>query len=258
MTLSDSDSFVDVTKYGDNNNKQFRFGKEVWCNLEGRYMSIVADFTGVGNTWDTDYDIDLCHVAVMGTEYIRTGSLSSSVAMYSDEASITWTLNAITSKYTIGNTLNIELRQKAGYDASFVTITQGNPHTIVVAPTVTDTFHGYLYFESTDIDSNAATAAVLKTDLVQFTVLSPICRDTVPQISLAYTFNTVDEIEMIVEYEPKIYFPKNIWTGLHTQTAVSCHGTYTQTITMDKSVTGVTVYDYGSSPYLEISKTAPD
>jgi len=89
-------------------------------------------------------------------------------------------------------------------------------------------------------------------------VLSPACRDTVPPITLAYTFNTVDEIEMIVEYKPKIYFPENIWTGLHTQNGVSCYGTYTQTITMDKSVSGVTVYDSGSSPYLKISDSAPD
>jgi len=113
MTLSDSDSYVDVDRYGIDG-KQFRFGEEVWCNLEGRYMSIVANFTDVESWWETDYDISLCHVAIMGTEYIRTGSLPSKAVMYSDEASITWTLNPITSKYTIGNTLNIELRLKAG------------------------------------------------------------------------------------------------------------------------------------------------
>ena len=122
MTLNDPASYVDVDIYGDTNSKQFQFGKEVWCNLEGRYMSIVANFTDVDST-DTDYTISLCHVAVMGTEYIRNGSLPSPTVMYSDEPSITWKLNAISSKYTIGNTLDIELRLMTGYDPGFVTIT---------------------------------------------------------------------------------------------------------------------------------------
>jgi len=58
---------------------------------------------------------------------------------------------------------------------------------------------------------------------------------------LAYDFNTVNEIEWIVEYEPKIYFPEFIWTGYHTLEGINCYGTYMQTISIEKAVFGVTI-----------------
>ena len=39
-------------------------GKEVWCNLEGRYMHIVADLSHLAGT---GYDMELCSVGIMGT-----------------------------------------------------------------------------------------------------------------------------------------------------------------------------------------------
>jgi len=184
-------------------------------------MTIVANYTDVFS-WEEGFDISLCHVAVMGTEYIRSGSLPTKLIMYTDDTPITWTLAAITSKYTIGNTLDIQLRQRAGTVKYFVAITQGDPHTIVIAPQPTDSFIGYLYFESTDANSNADTPVVLKKDYVHLTLLPPECKPPLDPITLAYDFNTVDEIEWIVEYLPKIYFPKYIWTGYHTLDGINC------------------------------------
>ena len=74
-------------------------------------MTIVANFKGVAQS---NYEIALCHVAVMGTEYIRVGNdFPTSIFMYNDEPAMTLTINHITSKYTIGNTLAIEIRQKS-------------------------------------------------------------------------------------------------------------------------------------------------
>ena len=74
-------------------------------------MHVVADFKDVykysgDNDEDYDFDIALCHVAAMGTEYIRDGYLTDSIYMYTGDTE-TLILNAIYSKYTIGNTLDI-------------------------------------------------------------------------------------------------------------------------------------------------------
>lgn len=173
-------------------------------------MTIVANFAGVINDTDgkddDDFEITLCHVAVMGSEYIRVGSLPDSIFMYTGDTQ-TLTLDAITSKYTIGNTLDIRLRQKAGEERSFVSITQGDPHTIEVAPQTSDTFEGDIYFESIDANSNAETPSVLKYDTVSLTVRDSACKPIQAGMTLAFDFNKVDELEWIVEYKPKIYFP---------------------------------------------------
>ena len=142
----------------------------------------------------------------MGTEYIRDVGFPSSIFMYNDDPAMTLTIDHIISKYTIANLLAIEIRQKSGLEQSFVTITNASPHSISIAPQSTDVLNGYLYFESTDANSNAATRAVLKKDYVQTKVLDSACRPT-QDMTLATTFNTDDELEWIVEYEPKIYFP---------------------------------------------------
>ena len=36
-------SYQDVSKINDYGNQLWKFGKEIWCNLEGRYMHIIAD-----------------------------------------------------------------------------------------------------------------------------------------------------------------------------------------------------------------------
>ena len=42
------------------------FGKEVWCNLEGRYVHIVADYSHLSGA-----TVSLCHLGIMGTKYVR-------------------------------------------------------------------------------------------------------------------------------------------------------------------------------------------
>ena len=45
----------------------WNFGKEIWCNMAGRYMHIVADL----NHLSTAYTVSLCSVGIMGTQYVR-------------------------------------------------------------------------------------------------------------------------------------------------------------------------------------------
>ena len=43
-------------------------GKEIWCNLEGRYMHIIADLAHLAGQ---DYSMEICSVGIMGTQYVR-------------------------------------------------------------------------------------------------------------------------------------------------------------------------------------------
>ena len=43
MRTDDSANYHSWTSYGSTKNNVWNYGKEVWCNLEGRYMHIVAD-----------------------------------------------------------------------------------------------------------------------------------------------------------------------------------------------------------------------
>ena len=49
------------------------FGKENWCNLEGRYLFMVADMSQhVSSAADSD-KVSVCSLGVYGTRYIRNG-----------------------------------------------------------------------------------------------------------------------------------------------------------------------------------------
>lgn len=47
----------------------WNFGKEVWCNLEGQFVTIVADLGALENL--DSYEMSICSIGVMGTEYMR-------------------------------------------------------------------------------------------------------------------------------------------------------------------------------------------
>ena len=50
------------------------FGKETWCNLEGRYLHLVADLSKevTENPIPWDQMISICQLGVFGTKYSRT------------------------------------------------------------------------------------------------------------------------------------------------------------------------------------------
>ena len=50
----------------------WNYGKEIWCNLEGRYMHIISDLNHLAGQ---GYSMELCSVGVMGTKYVRDETL---------------------------------------------------------------------------------------------------------------------------------------------------------------------------------------
>ena len=63
-----------------NNGKAWTYGKEVWCNLEGRYMHIIADLSHLFNTYSS-YTMSLCQLGIMGTEYVRAETPQSEITL---------------------------------------------------------------------------------------------------------------------------------------------------------------------------------
>ena len=53
----------------------WNYGVEAWCNLEGRYVTIVADLTDL----IAPYEMTICSLGIMGAEYVRLTPMPSSV-----------------------------------------------------------------------------------------------------------------------------------------------------------------------------------
>ena len=64
---------VDQAAHAPNGNPSgfmFDTGLEVWCNMEGRYVTFEADLSAYG-VGGTEYSISVCNIAVFGTVYSR-------------------------------------------------------------------------------------------------------------------------------------------------------------------------------------------
>ena len=44
----------------------WNYGAEIWCNLEGQYVTMVADLAHLST-----YEMSICSLGVMGAEYVR-------------------------------------------------------------------------------------------------------------------------------------------------------------------------------------------
>ena len=51
------------------------YGIEVWCNLEGQYVHIVADLSHLV----PPYTMSLCSIGIMGTSFVRDEPLPASI-----------------------------------------------------------------------------------------------------------------------------------------------------------------------------------
>ena len=46
----------------------WNYGIEIWCNLEGQYVTMVAD---LAHLTGSVYEMSICSLGVMGAEYVR-------------------------------------------------------------------------------------------------------------------------------------------------------------------------------------------
>ena len=96
----------------------WNYGAEIWCNMEGQYTTIAADLSILSGS----YNMPICSLGVMGTEYVRNSEIPSSLELGKDETK-TLDVEKIYSVHTIGNELDIILRQAAKEELSWVAIT---------------------------------------------------------------------------------------------------------------------------------------
>ena len=52
---------------------------ENWCNLEGRYMHMVADMSKSEPYALGSHEVSICSLGVFGTQYLRDGEIPSLV-----------------------------------------------------------------------------------------------------------------------------------------------------------------------------------
>ena len=69
MRTDDPDSFT----YGeytatDDSGDLWNYGIEIWCNLEGQFVTLVANLAHLNGE---SYEMSICSLGVMGAEYIR-------------------------------------------------------------------------------------------------------------------------------------------------------------------------------------------
>ena len=57
------------------------FGKENWCNLEGRYVHLVADMSRYVASASNSDTVSVCSIGVYGTKYERKSDIVSSVTI---------------------------------------------------------------------------------------------------------------------------------------------------------------------------------
>ena len=95
-------------------------GLDEWCNMEGRYVTIVADYSSVKDTYGTLMP-SICDLGIFGTRYVRDSEAPESIELF-ENAQTSFIVEHIYSEYRIGNTLNIGMLQNAADQLSFVTL----------------------------------------------------------------------------------------------------------------------------------------
>ena len=81
------------------------YGKEVWCNMQGQYVHIVADLTHL----IPPYKMSLCNIGIMGASYIRDQPLTEFIEIFEGE-SIDLTVSHIFNEFSEGTLHDIKLR----------------------------------------------------------------------------------------------------------------------------------------------------
>ena len=85
----------------------WRYGADEWCNLQGRYVHLTADWLPLFQEFGA-YEMSICHLGVMGTREFRvsdpepknyvvpignSASIQIAYPEFSEEASSTWNLS---------------------------------------------------------------------------------------------------------------------------------------------------------------------
>ena len=76
MMTTDPNSYVEASPA--RTHPMWKYGKELWCNLEGQYMTIVADLS---HRTGTVYEQSICSLGIMGAIYVRKTALPEQISI---------------------------------------------------------------------------------------------------------------------------------------------------------------------------------
>ena len=106
MKTSDDSNYSTVSYVDDaiphDNVKVWNYGRENWCNLQGRYTTIVADLSDLSG----NYEMSLCNVAIMGTKYKPKLPNPTSENVKTDSSKVL-DMHKVVADPAIGNDLDI-------------------------------------------------------------------------------------------------------------------------------------------------------
>ena len=125
MKTDDSSNYVTATYTDDDsvthkNQKVWKYGGEHWCNMKGRYTTIVADLSHLSGP----YEMSLCNAAIMGTKYEPDSTSLTKINVLQDVES-TLKMYKVKAVHNMKNTLAIRFRQKNPPGLDWVTIPDG-------------------------------------------------------------------------------------------------------------------------------------
>ena len=96
-------------------------------------MYIIADLSHLlqpPHSYST-YTMSLCNLGIMGTKYEHNEPPPTEITLEKGSTK-TFDISHITSTLTIGNTLQINIRQRSGFQHSFVTLSNNADSTTVI------------------------------------------------------------------------------------------------------------------------------
>ena len=148
----------------------WNYGKQVPCNLEGRYVHVVANLTELAKT-NTNYQMSLCNYGIMGTKYVRDEPVVGFVEIQEGETSVL-TIPHIKSFYEIGTQLSINLRQPEDDQLEFAQLTNDElEETTEVLINTQSLELGSYWLTLESYNENSDVQSALKTDLIEVRVI---------------------------------------------------------------------------------------
>lgn len=164
----------------------WKYGIEKFCNLEGRYMHIVADLNHL--THHDYYTMTICSLGIMGTKYVRDGDALPSTMELHQGQTISLQVPHIYSAYPIGNTLKIDLRLGSSSTPmpKIVQMTRQSSSVDITIDAIGVPVGAYeLVLES--FDANSKVQSTLKKDVIKVNVIGPAPSISQDQLSKVVT-----------------------------------------------------------------------
>ena len=201
------------------------FGKEIWVNKKGRYVHIVADYSHLSAA-----TVSICNLGIMGTRYVRDTPIPTDVTLNMSET-MTVTVENIYAEIPIANTLIPHVRQAAGLELDWVSISEPTMvgSEILIDATAQAAGEYKLVLESYDAASPVGSA--LQTDEIVVVIVGFV----------APSLSAEPEVVVLSPKKPSKWMLPTIDSG--------SSGLASEQVTMPASLASVTTYDENSRTF---------